>query len=594
MSTLLEQASLVMIPSGYKEDVVYSQIPTDGSGDLSFTRASNGTRINSAGLVEVCPWNDLTYSEEFNNAAWSKFDASATANATTAPNGTTTADKFVEGTGSSIHRFNQGAAIVSGQSYTFSVYAKASERTRLLLRTNNGSADQDTYFDLTNGTIVSGTGTIENAGNGWYKLSRSLTATTSVSSNFICQLLLVNTGTNTSYTGDGTSGLFIWGAQLNIGSTAKPYFPTTDRLNVPRLTYQNGGGGCPSLLLEKQSTNLVTYSEDLTQTSWSVAQISVTANATTSPDGTQNADKIAINNGLVGGYIYQIQSTTSSTIYTGSFFVKSAGIGFTKFWSSVSGAYCNAIINLSTGVITNGASPFPTIPTATNFGNGWWRVSYTETSGGGSVPIYVDAGSTSNGGDITGNGTDGIYLWGAQMEASSYPTSYIPTTSSSATRVADACYKTGISSLINATQGTIFLDFERLGPSGADPENYVFIGDGSLNNFVNLVYYPTAQRYTAQVRAGGITSGSVQALSDYTGRVKIALAYAANDLVMYINGTQQGTDSSVTVSSSPFDTLGVGGYYDTAYGDTGRCKINQFLISKTRLSNSEIASLTTI
>jgi hypothetical protein len=160
--------------------------------------------------------------------------------------------------------------------------------------------------------------------------------------------------------------------------------------------------------------------------------------------------------------------------------------------------------------------------------------------------------------------------------------------------VADACFKTGISSLLNATQGTIFLDFERLGPSGANPENYVFIGDGSLNNFVNLVYYPTAQRYTAQVRAGGITSGSIQALSDYTGRVKIALAYAANDLVMYINGTQQGTDSSVTVSSSPFDTLGVGGYYDTAYGDTGRCKINEFLISKTRLTNAELASLTTI
>ena len=69
---LLDQASLVMIPSGYKEDVVYSQIPTNGNGDLSFTRASNGTRINSAGLVEVCPWNLLTYSEQFDNAAWAK------------------------------------------------------------------------------------------------------------------------------------------------------------------------------------------------------------------------------------------------------------------------------------------------------------------------------------------------------------------------------------------------------------------------------------------------------------------------------------------------------------------------------------------
>ena len=72
---LLGQASLVLIPSGYKEDVVYSQIPTDGSGDLSFTRASNGTRINSAGLVEVVAWNLLTYSEEFSNAVWNKLNS---------------------------------------------------------------------------------------------------------------------------------------------------------------------------------------------------------------------------------------------------------------------------------------------------------------------------------------------------------------------------------------------------------------------------------------------------------------------------------------------------------------------------------------
>ena len=591
MSTLLEQASLVMIPSGYKEDVVYSQIPTDGSGDLSFTRASNGTRINSAGLVEVCPWNDLTYSEEFNNAAWSKFDASATANATTAPNGTTTADKFVEGTGSSIHRFNQGAAIVSGQSYTFSVYAKASERTRLLLRTNNGSADQDTYFDLTNGTIVSGTGTIENAGNGWYKLSRSLTATTSVSSNFICQLLLVNTGTNTSYTGDGTSGLFIWGAQLNIGSTAKPYFPTTDRLNVPRLTYQNGGGGCPSLLLENQSKNLVNFSEDLTQTSWSVAQISVTANATTSPDGTQNADKIAINNGLVGGYIYQIQSTTSSTIYTGSFFVKSAGIGFTKFWSSVSGAYCNAIINLSTGVITNGASPFPTIPTATNFGNGWWRVSYTETSGGGSVPIYVDAGSTSNGGDITGNGTDGIYLWGAQMEASSYPTSYIPTTSSSATRVADACYKTGISSLIGQTQGTMFIDTY---VGNETDEVYGWLQASLSGNPNDSIQVNRAgSNIQCQVYVGSTVQGIITGGTITKGqRIKVAVGYKQNDLVLYLNGTQIGVDTSTDIPTCAVFQLGAYPPLPNDYTNDGG--INQAVLFTTRLSNSELASLTSL
>ena len=78
MSTLLEQASLVLIPSGYKEDTVYSVIPSNGSGDMSFTRASDGTRINSDGLVEVCPWNLLTYSEQPTNAAWIKQNAGTT------------------------------------------------------------------------------------------------------------------------------------------------------------------------------------------------------------------------------------------------------------------------------------------------------------------------------------------------------------------------------------------------------------------------------------------------------------------------------------------------------------------------------------
>ena len=94
MSTLLEQASLVLIPSGYKEDTVYSVIPSNGSGDMSFTRASDGTRINSDGLVEVTPWNLLTYSEDFSNGAWIKTNATIVANDAIAPNGTTTADKF--------------------------------------------------------------------------------------------------------------------------------------------------------------------------------------------------------------------------------------------------------------------------------------------------------------------------------------------------------------------------------------------------------------------------------------------------------------------------------------------------------------------
>lgn len=568
MSNLLSQASLVIIPSGYKEDVVYSQIPTDGSGDLSFTRAGNGTRINSAGLVEVCPWNDLTYSEEFNNAAWSKFDASATANATTAPNGTTTADKFVEGTGSSIHRFNQGGAIVSGQSYTFSVYAKASERTRLLLRTNNGSADQDTYFDLTNGTIVSGTGTIENAGNGWYKLSRSLTATTSVSSNFICQLLLVNTGTNTSYTGDGTSGLFVWGAQLNIGSTAKPYFPTTDRLNVPRLTYQNGGGGCPSLLLEKQSTNLALYSEQFdNNTYWTQSVLSGTltrtANYGISPDGTQNADRIQMS--ITTGYVdvLQVITTTPSVAYSYSIWLK-----------SLSGT--PTIVFLNDGVTGN---KLVTLTTE------WVRYTFNiPASGALTYPrLLIENGITSTSADIL--------AWGAQLEQSSYVTSYIPTTSSSATRVADACFKTGISSLIGQTEGTLFADFVITGLESLYG-TAISVNDGVANNYVWLTIFANGN-----LRAE-VWNGSVQASITYSGavvgsRYKMAFGYKTNDFVLYVNGTQVGTDNSGTTFSGTTLSRVDNNLAGVATNNVSQ-SLNQWEIFPTRLTNAQLVELTTI
>ena len=242
MSDVLNQASLVMIPSGYKEDIVYSQIPTDGSGDLSFTRASNGTRINSAGLVEVCPWNLVEYSEQFDNAYWTKNRSSITANSTTAPNGTATADSLIEDTANGTHEFIR-VLPVDLQTYNLSIYAKANTRTKIQLvlagspwaTGGNGEAS----FDLTLGTVISAvngaTGTIESVGNGWYRCTISK-ITSAADPSGVIAVRLLDASANASYTGNGTSGAYYWGAQVNIGSTAKPYFPTTDRLNVPRLT----------------------------------------------------------------------------------------------------------------------------------------------------------------------------------------------------------------------------------------------------------------------------------------------------------------------------------------------------------------------
>jgi hypothetical protein len=424
MSDLLNKASLVMVPSGYKEDTVYSVVPSDGSGDLSFTRASNGTRINSAGLVEVCPWNLNTNSEDF-ATGWSGANRALTADATTAPNGTTTADQL-GATGGTAYYAKYITSPVGA--HTFSVFLKYGNRQYQQIYGYSGTAYfAEATFDLQNGTVYSiqhGNASIENVGGGWYRCSIYGT-TTGVTIEMGIENIAVSTYT------------YAWGAQLNIGSTAKPYFPTTDRLNVPRLTYQNGGGGCPSLLLEKQSTNYIPYSEDYTNAAWTKNGVSVTANNTTSPDGTQNADKLTSNDPSGSVYrIYETAAIPSDSVCTVSCYFKYENWQYAFIVAdNYSGVGKFVVFDLINGTNTFVSSGYTA--TISSVGNGWYRCTMTGEMG---ITAYCQFGlaptSTTYNNISIANGKN-LYLWGTQREISSYPTSYIPTTSASATRVAD-------------------------------------------------------------------------------------------------------------------------------------------------------------
>jgi len=374
----------------------------------------------------------LEYSEDFSNAVWNKYQSAITANATTAPNGTTTADKLEYTTTGTAVLFATSSAL-QNQVYALSCYGKQGTTNILQIGFTLSGGDKIANFNLNTGVISttsSGvTASIESVGDGWFRCIMSLTTDINTPNVFI---------NSTS----GTTGqfIYIWGAQLNIGSTAKPYFPTTDRLNVPRLTYQNGGGGCPSLLLEKQSTNLLLRSEDFS-TTWTLNGATITANSTTSPDGTQNADTLT---GASGNFrIYQIVSGLSSVDYTFSVFAKKGTAS--KIWFD--------FVNVADGP----SFDFNTKTWSTSSG---WTTSYEEHGNGWFRLIGKRASNTTSAGlglkVAAANET--VFIWGAQMEQSSYPTSYIPTTSASATRVADACSKTGISSLIGQTEGVLFVD----------------------------------------------------------------------------------------------------------------------------------------
>ena len=126
VSGILLNASLLLIPSGYKGGKLYAEIPTNGNGDLTWTRGSDAFRTNASGVLQRVPWNLLQQSETFDNAYWTKSGCTITANTTTAPNGTATADKLVSTNGATVCSVNVSINIVSGATYNYSIYAKAS------------------------------------------------------------------------------------------------------------------------------------------------------------------------------------------------------------------------------------------------------------------------------------------------------------------------------------------------------------------------------------------------------------------------------------------------------------------------------------
>jgi len=585
MSDLLNKASLVVIPSGYKEDTVYSVVPSDGSGDLSFTRASNGTRINSAGLVEVCPWNLLEQSEDFTQyPPWLSQNITRTANVATAPNGTNTANKIYPSTTSSNPvLYTTAISVQSGIDYAVSIYAKADGKNWIFIRTVDDNSP-GVWFNLSTGTIgtqTSATGTIESVGNGWYRCT-VVGAPTTTGGRAV--YLVVDSNGTTTGTASGTDGILVWGAQLNIGSTAKPYFPTTDRLNVPRLTYQNGGGGCPSLLLEKQSTNLFTYSEQLDNADWFKNNLTITANSTTSPDGTQNAD--LLDDGTASStqhWIYQGPAFSNSTTYTISFYAKYVSRKYmaVNIYNGSTSQYVvydiqNGSVYGSTGDVT---------ASMTSVGNGWYRVVYTRTMASSGSPNFRIAMADDTGNETYTGSNKQVYLWGMQCEASSYPTSYIVSTSSSATRVADVCSKSGIGALIGGTSGTVFFDI-KTNPTLSSANYKQFCYYVTSGGSQSYLYLDGANKITTNASWGSLFYNT--ALQPNT-RYKVALVFAPNDFALYINGVSVATASSGTPNNNVDLQIG-------QFNGTEMCEFvfNQYTHFPSRLTNAELASLTSL
>jgi hypothetical protein len=373
--------------------------------------------VNSAGLVELVPYNLLTYSEQFENAIWQKQNTSVITNATIAPNGTLTADKLNENGVNGYHSFSFPTGVITTTNpYTCSFYAKAAERTWCSVYLYDGTA-YEAFFDLVNGvvgSVASGmTATITNVGNGWYRctVTRSVTINASTNGGIISAI-----GNNqSSYTGTSGSGIYVWGAQVVEGSTALPYFRTETRLNIPRLDYSNGN--CPSLLVEPQRTNLALRSEEFDNVYWVKNNVTVTGNSTNSPNGTLTSDRL-VDTATTGEHNIEKQITITAGTNTLSVFVKKDNNRYVQL------AVINAInssarfvFDFDTKAITSfgaiGATVTYVSSSINELSNGWFKLSLTYTSSA-TNPFFAIALSnspnvgTTNLVSYTGDGTKGV------------------------------------------------------------------------------------------------------------------------------------------------------------------------------------------
>jgi hypothetical protein len=325
---------------------------------------------------------------------------------------------------------------------------------------------------------------------------------------------------------------------------------------VPRLDYS---GDCPSLLLEPQRTNLALYSEQFDDAAWGKDTTTITANAEISPDGTQTSDTMTIS--TQASRVTQAPSVGSG-VWTASVYVKITSqttSGNVRFLGVVDGSVVNVEFTPTTE---------------------WVRYTATFTSST-SITSFQLRGVTSG---FVGT----IAIWGFQIEAGSYPTSYIPTYDTAVTRLADSCSKTGISSLIGQTEGTLFVEYNS--NISEDDSIFIQIDDGTVNNRI-LLYSNVPNNLATVVFNGSVLQTVIANIPLAVGTNKFAIAYKENDIVLYLNGVQRGSDDIATIPIISAIRMGFDSNFLASASGKGT---NQAFVFKTCLSNADLANLTTL
>ena len=382
---------------------------------------------------------------------------------------------------------------------------------------------------------------------------------------------------------------------------------TTDQ---PAIEF-NADGSYKGVLVEPQSINEAKASEDVDNaTYWTVANTTIAGDTETDPKGGTNS--FLLSETVANGQHYILTasghrpSIGSGETWTVSCFVKKGdGANAPDIVQLTNSGGGNFALGYANFDISVGGGTSGTVTDSTGgtgriryYGNGWYRISWTSTSTGSGVALFLLAFTNNNptAGRIpsyVGQTDANVFVWGAQLEESPIATSYIPTTTGAVTRVKDDIYLTSASSLIGQTEGTLFVEVDWQLTSGV-VQRLIDISDGTANNTITIFNLNSPVELRMAIVANS-SPQTVQGVSStaLTGIQKIAFAYKQNDAELYRNGSSISTDTTVDLTSLATITD-----IDFAQRNDGTQQANMWIravaLFTSRLTDTQCEELTTI
>ena len=364
-------------------------------------------------------------------------------------------------------------------------------------------------------------------------------------------------------------------------------FITDVEANVPRLDYT--GGGCPSLLLEPESTNITQYSEDFTQSYWTKeGDATIESNVEISPTGSLNASYLKAPVGTnISPRVTQIFGCAASQTYTGSVFVKRENVDYIRLLSTgATASTLQAYYNVSNGTLGSAGSPDKA--KIEDYGNGWYRLSLVinTTQNTGSATFRVQLAKGDGVATSTYDGTEKNIIFGAQLEQQAYATSYIPNygTAAGVTRSQDVGGSTGdISSVVNSQEGTFMFE-----GSFSDQDLKVSL-NSSTTTFSNRISIRTMSdtQFRIDYFAGAVGSQAFFNVSSTKDNAKIAIKWISGSLVVYHNGTEVVDVTNIgDFSPNILNRISLSAADNTSNKFKGRVK--QFKVYDEYLSDAEL------